>query len=61
MKNGYKTTSDLPKVEVEDIVKLTESELSAIAKGAFVIGALLGGMFTVSVLILTDIIKAIVS
>lgn len=61
MKNGYKTTSDLPKVEVEDTVKLTESELGAIAKGAFVIGMLFGGMFTVSVLILVDIIKAIIS
>lgn len=61
MKNGYKTTSDLPKVEVEDTIKLTESEHGAVAKCAFVIGMLFGGMFTVSVLILVDIIKAILS
>ena len=61
MKNGYKTTSDLPAVEVENIVKLTESEISAITKSAFIIGALIGGMFTISVLILADIIKVIFS
>ena len=48
MINGYKTISAL--YEVEDTVKLTESELRAVGKGAFVIGALFGGMFTLSVL-----------
>ena len=61
MKNGYKTTSDLPKVESEHMIELTESELSRVAQTAFVLGALLGGMFTILVLTVVDIIKAILN
>ena len=61
MKNGYKTTSDLSKVEVEDTIKLTESELNRVAKTAFVIGMLCGTAVTAVLMMVVDIIKAIIS
>ena len=59
MKNGYKTTSDLPKEEVEDTIKLTESELNRVAKTAFVIGTLCGTAVTAVLMMVVEIIKAI--
>ena len=61
MKNGYKTTSDLPKAEVENIVKISKSELDDLTTNAFVYGMLCGGVSTMLLLILAKIIVAILS
>lgn len=61
MKNGYKTTSDLPKVEVENMVKFTESEFTDITKTTFVAGMLSGGAVTAVLIIVVDLIKQIFS
>lgn len=61
MKNGYKTTSDLPKAEVEDTVKLTKSELNAVVNTAFVMGMLFSGAVIALLTMVVDIIKAILN
>ena len=61
MKNGYKTTSDLPEVKEENMIKLHESELNRVAKTAFVIGMLCGSAVTALLMMVVEIIKAILN
>ena len=61
MINDYKTTSDLPKAEDENMVEVRESELNNIAKTAFVIGMLCGIAATALLMMVVEIVKAIFS
>lgn len=61
MKNGYKTTSDLPKAEEENMIKLPKSEFDDLTTTAFTYGILCGCVSTMLFLILVNIIKNIFS